>query len=177
MPSSGIEGDKSLGPVYFWREFEEPFGFMSQWYECAFEVDGVTYLTAEMWMMIKKAQLFGDEETAKKMMETTVPAEHQALGRQAKGFNRPKWDEHKSRIVEEGNYHKFTKAKAGPEKMMRMLLDTGDRELVEASPTDRIWGVGFGAANADENRDRWGENRLGKAMMAVRDRLRAEDQQ
>ena len=61
MGSSGIEGDKSLGPVYFWREFEEPFGFMSQWYECAFEVDGVTYLTAEMWMMIKKAQLFGDE--------------------------------------------------------------------------------------------------------------------
>lgn len=96
--------------------------------------------------------------------------------------------------MEEGNYHKFTKAKGGPEKMMRMLLDTGDRELVEvrlvlslfahiaklispqASPTDRIWGVGFGAANAGENREQWGENRLGKAMMAVRDRLRAEGQ-
>lgn len=61
MASSNIEGDKSLGPVYFWREFEEPYGFMSQWYECPFEVDGVTYLTAEMWMMIMKAKLFGDE--------------------------------------------------------------------------------------------------------------------
>ena len=56
-----IQGDEALGPVFFWREFEEPYGFMSQWYESEFEVDGVTYLTAEMWMMINKARLFGDE--------------------------------------------------------------------------------------------------------------------
>ncbi len=48
-------------PVYFWREFEDGTGFMSQWYESDFEVDGVTYATAEMWMMIQKARLFGDE--------------------------------------------------------------------------------------------------------------------
>lgn len=48
-------------PVCFWREFEDETGFMSQWYESAFEVDGVTYATAEMWMMIQKARLFGDE--------------------------------------------------------------------------------------------------------------------
>ncbi|KAK3110420.1 hypothetical protein LTR53_015303 [Teratosphaeriaceae sp. CCFEE 6253] len=79
----------------------------------------------------------------------------------------------KSRIVEEGNYHKFTKSKTKPE-MVGSLLATGDRELVEASPTDRIWGVGFGAATAEANREQWGENRLGKAMMAVRDQLRQE---
>ncbi|KAK0363510.1 hypothetical protein LTR94_014955 [Friedmanniomyces endolithicus] len=191
----------SQGLLWFWREFEEPLGYLSQWYESAFEVDGVTYLTAEMWMMIQKAKLFGDEvstaynddttafevmdrvdgglltwsvqETAQKMMETTVPAEHQALGRKAKGFDRKKWDQHKSRIVEEGNYHKFTKSKSKPE-MLGMLLATGDRELVEASPTDRIWGVGFGAATAEANREQWGENRLGKAIMAVRDRIREE---
>ena len=49
------------GPVFFWREFDHPYGFMSQWYECAFEHDGTTYLTAEMWMMVQKARLFGDE--------------------------------------------------------------------------------------------------------------------
>lgn len=38
----------------------------------------------------------------------------------------------KSRIVEEGNYHKFTKSKDSPQ-MAKMLLDTGDRELVEVS--------------------------------------------
>ncbi|KAK5734433.1 hypothetical protein LTR17_008934 [Elasticomyces elasticus] len=191
--SSTITGDADSGPLWFWREFEEPYGFLSQWYEFPFEVNGVTYLTAEMWMMIEKAKLFGDEETAQKMMETTVPAEHQALGRKAKGFDRKKWDQResaivqdrieyplltlalsdKSRIVEEGNYHKFTKSKTKPE-MLGMLMATGDRELVEASPTDRIWGVGFGAATAEENRADWGENRLGKAIMAVRDRLKQE---
>ena len=36
----------------------------------------------------------------------------------------------KSRIVEEGNYHKFTKSKNDP-GMAKKLFDTGDRELVE----------------------------------------------
>jgi predicted NAD-dependent protein-ADP-ribosyltransferase YbiA (DUF1768 family) len=61
MTTPTISSDPSLGPVYFWREFEQPFGFLSQWYESAFEVDGVTYVSAEMWMMIQKARLFGDE--------------------------------------------------------------------------------------------------------------------
>lgn len=61
MASSQISGDKSLGAVFFWRETEVPFGFLSQWYESPFEVDGVTYQSAEMWMMIQKARLFGDE--------------------------------------------------------------------------------------------------------------------
>jgi len=164
----------SQEPLFFWREFEEPYGFLSQWYDSPFEVEGVTYASTEMWMMIQKAKLFGDEETAEKMMQTTVPSEHQALGRKAKGFNRPKWDEHKSRIVEEGNYHKFTKGKESS-WMAKKLLETGDRELVEASPTDRIWGVGFGAADAEENRSKWGENRLGEAITRVRERLRREN--
>lgn len=148
------------------------------------------------------------------MMQTTVPSEHQKLGRQAKGFDRQKWDERqsfrtlislvwcnadylcadKSRIVQEGNYHKFTKAKDSA-RIAKMLLDTGDRELVEvynsgvvmvqghlltctvqSSPTDRIWGVGFSAADAEQHRGEWGENRLGKALMSVRERLRRESQ-
>jgi predicted NAD-dependent protein-ADP-ribosyltransferase YbiA (DUF1768 family) len=44
----------------------------------------------------------------------------------------------------------------------------------QASPTDRIWGVGFGAADAEENRSEWGENRLGEAIAKVRERLRRE---
>lgn len=48
-------------PLFFWREFEEPYGFLSQWYDSAFQVDGVTYTSTEMWMMVQKARLFGDE--------------------------------------------------------------------------------------------------------------------
>ena len=59
--SSTIMPDKSLGPVYFWRETQETYGFLSQWYDSPFEVDGVTYASTEMWMMVQKAGLFGDE--------------------------------------------------------------------------------------------------------------------
>lgn len=79
----------------------------------------------------------------------------------------------KFRIVEEGNYLKFTvsrDAKALREK----LLATGDRELVEASPLDRVWGVGFTASEAGQNREMWGENLLGKALTNVRKKLREE---
>lgn len=51
-------------PVYFWKPHETPYGFLSQWYMDDFEVDGVTYASTEMWMMIQKAKLFGDEVSA-----------------------------------------------------------------------------------------------------------------
>jgi ribA/ribD-fused uncharacterized protein len=79
----------------------------------------------------------------------------------------------KSRIVEEGTYHKFTVSEDA-ERLRRLLMETGDRELVEASPRDRIWGVGFGEKNAGRSRAKWGQNLLGKALMVVRERLREE---
>jgi len=160
-------------PIFFWREFEEEYGYMSQWFECTFVVDGVNYLHAEMWMMVQKARLFGDEETEKEMLRTTEPKKHQTLGRVVKGYDGKIWDQNKLRIVTEGNYHKFTKTKSEL-KLKEKLLATGDRELVEASPTDRIWGVGFSAAQAQDHREEWGQNLLGKAITAARKQIREE---
>lgn len=62
MTESTILGsDQEKSPVYFWREHEEPHGVLSQWYECAFEHQGTIYRSTEMWMMVQKAVLFGDE--------------------------------------------------------------------------------------------------------------------
>jgi ribA/ribD-fused uncharacterized protein len=55
-----------------------------------------------------------------------------------------------------------------------LLLATGERELVEASPSDRIWGVGYVEKDAGRNRVKWGQNLLGKALMEVRGRIREE---
>lgn len=44
-------------PVYFWRPFEEGTGFLGQWYHAPFTVDGSTYATCEMWMMVQKGKL------------------------------------------------------------------------------------------------------------------------
>jgi len=120
--------------------------------------------------MIQKAKLFGDEEIAKRMAATTDPKEHKALGRQARGFDGEKWNESKLRIVEEGNWFKFTDSKDA-EELKKQLLATGEREIVEASPMDKIWGIGYGAKNAEKNREKWGQNLLGIALMNVRKRL------
>ena len=57
------------------------------------------------------------------------------------------------------------------------LLATGDKTMVEASPYDRIWGVGLRADDSRvHDRERWrGLNLLGEALMQVREQLRAQD--
>ncbi|KAF2006855.1 DUF1768-domain-containing protein [Amniculicola lignicola CBS 123094] len=172
--SASKETETETRPVYFWKPHEKKYGYLGQWYESEFEVGGDTYVTAEMWMMVGKARLFKDEDVALEMLATTDPKTHKALGRQVGDFDAGVWDENKLRIVEEGTYYKFTKSKDA-EVLRGWLLETGERELVEASPMDRIWGIGFGEKNAGKMRDRWGQNLLGKALMNVRARLREEE--
>ena len=82
----------------------------------------------------------------------------------------------KSQVVETGNYAKFTQ----DSQLKSWLLGTGERELVEAALSDRVWGIGFlGDTDAQiqialDNREHWGENRLGKALVVVRERIRSE---
>ena len=48
-------------------------------------------------------------------------------------------------------------------------------KIKKASPYDRIWGIGFTGSQAKANRENWGENLLGKALMRVRTRLQGEN--
>ena len=57
------------------------------------------------------------------------------------------------------------------------LLATGDRLLVEASPFDRTWGIGFSAKVAESKREFWGLNLLGRCLMEVREQFRKEEEQ
>ncbi|KAI9704343.1 MAG: hypothetical protein M1836_007205 [Candelina mexicana] len=169
--------DTSTSPIFFFRETEHPHGFLSQWYTSPFTSaadPSITYLTAEQYMMHQKAILFSDTAIASQILASTSPKEQKALGRKVANFDGNKWLEYREKIVEEGNWNKFTNSKLEDEGIKQKLLETGDRELVEASPFDRIWGVGFGAKNAEQNRDKWGNNLLGKAIMRVRERIREE---
>jgi len=110
---------------------------------------------------------------------STMRAECKRLGRSVKGFDAEVWDEIKLQVVERGSYLKYTK---GAKDLKQKLLATEDRELVEASPFDRVWGVGFSAEQcrkgkkAGAGREVWGENLLGKALMAARKRIRDEEE-
>jgi ribA/ribD-fused uncharacterized protein len=103
-------------------------------------------------------------------MEAHHPRDVKKLGRKVSGFKSDVWEETCQDIVFEANYAKFTQH----EDLKEMLLNTGDNILVEASPFDRVWGIGFDEANAMKNEDNWGRYLLGKVLMEVRDQIRKE---
>ena len=141
----------------------------SQWYEIGFEVDGHKYNCAEQYMMAQKAWLFKDLEIFAKILDSTDPKEIKALGREVKNFDPVKWNERKFEIVKKGNLSKFGD---NPE-LREFLLSTDDKILVEASPYDKIWGIGMkeGTPGIDNPANWKGENLLGFALMEVRDEL------
>jgi ribA/ribD-fused uncharacterized protein len=131
-------------------------------------------------MMYQKAILFNDLAIAQEILDAEHPRSAKDLGRKVSGFDDKVWNANREKIVYKGNLLKVTKpvtpAAQGEgdesEDLLAKLLDTGDRELIEASPYDRIWGIGFTASKAEANRARWGWNLLGKALMKVRKDLR-----
>ena len=144
-------------------------GCLSQWQKCFFEIDGVSYSSAEQYMMAEKARTFGDDETLEKILSAKLPEKIKALGREVKGFDGKKWDSIKFKVVVRGNMAKFSQNR----ELLSFLLGTGDATLVEASPKDSIWGVGLKEGDRDIlDPDKWkGENLLGKALMEVRSNL------
>ncbi|MDI3420811.1 NADAR family protein [Streptomyces luteolus] len=143
---------------------------LSQWWPAPFTVDGVRYATAEHWMMAAKARLFDDAEAERKAITATSPAAAKKAGRLVRGFDEQLWRRERFGIVVEGSVHKF----AAHEDLRAFLVGTGERVLVEASPVDRIWGIGLAADDPRaEDPPRWrGANLLGFALMEARGRLR-----
>jgi ribA/ribD-fused uncharacterized protein len=162
---------ETLEYLFFWGHQPSKRGVtascFSQWYAAGFEVDGQHYPTAEHFMMAEKAALFGDASTRAQALAAPSPGAAKALGRKVQGFDEDVWQEHRFSIVVRANQAKFSQnAELG-----QFLRQTGSRILVEASPVDRIWGIGL--AKEDEqatNPNHWrGLNLLGFALMRVRD--------
>ncbi len=163
--------------LMFWghkpqNKFHIDSSCFSQWYSSSFSINGVAFKTAEHWMMYEKARLFEDDKIQEKILLSNSPGAAKALGREVSGFSQSIWDDQKVSIVTKGNYHKFSQN----ESLKHFLLNTGERVLVEASPVDKIWGIGL-AGNHDHshNPHKWkGQNLLGFVLMEVRDQLRNE---
>lgn len=143
---------------------------LSQWYPAPFVVGEETLPTAEHYMMVAKARLFGDEAAASQMLATVDPAEVKKLGRMVVGFEAGKWAKAAYDVVVAGNLAKFKRHST----LREFLLSTGDKVLVEASPSDTIWGIGLSEQSelAEDPRYWRGENLLGFALMEVRELLR-----
>jgi hypothetical protein len=161
--------------LFFWGHRPTQDGFttktcFSQWFESAFEVDGIRYPTAEHYMMAEKARLFADNAALQRILAATNPGAAKAAGREIRYFDEQIWVNQRFAIVVAANLAKFSQHSA----LGEFLLNTHDRVLVEASPVDKIWGIGLAVDHpAAKNPHAWqGLNLLGFALMQVREQLR-----
>lgn len=151
--------------VYFFT-FKDVF---SNWHKSDFEVNGVKFNCMEQYMMYSKAKFFGDEKVAAEIMLLTDPKDHKAKGRDVTPYNDDAWNAARDKIVIAGLLRKFSQN----EHLLKALLDTGTRRLVEASPYDKLWGCGLKESDPrilDENN--WpGLNKLGNCLEVAREVL------
>lgn len=91
-------------------------------------------------MMAEKARLFGDDEMLESILKAKHPKEMKAFGRAVQNFDKDIWDKECYSIVKRASLAKFSQ---NP-KLNDYLNSTKNRILVEASPRDRIWGIGMG---------------------------------
>lgn len=169
-----ITAGEPLSFLFFWGHKRAKDGkisksCLSQWWPDTFEDDDITYKTAEHYMMAEKARLFKDDQHLQAILEAEDPGKAKQLGRKVKGFDQQVWMDHRFDIVVKGNLLKFSQN----EHLKEFLVNTGNRILVEASPTDRIWGIGMQQGEPGiEAPKKWnGLNLLGFALMEVRDEL------
>lgn len=142
---------------------------LSNWHPCRFSYHGVDFSSVEQFMMFSKARLFGDDEASAAILATRHPKDQKAIGRKVKGFELAAWEAKREAIVYVGCREKFAQNPG----LRSLLLATAPTELVEASPYDRIWGVGLGERDPlILDRANWqGANLLGVALMRARDTL------
>ena len=154
-------------------------GPFSQWTPSIFVVNGVEYNCAEQYMMAEKAVLFEDEDSLIAIMEAEDPKTQKALGREVGNFDKDIWEEDEDNgrprcwnIVWRGNMAKFSQ---NPH-LLADLLNTKGTTVVEASPFDRIWGIGLRSDDPGaRNRESWkGRNWLGEVVTVVRSFLEAD---
>ena len=153
--------------VFFWG------GEFSQWFPSKFIIANKQYLYAEQWMMAEKARAFNDIEMLDKIMASKEPRAMKGYGRLVKNYDEDVWSKIRYEVVVKGNLAKFSQN----DSLRNILLNTNDKILVEASPHDTIWGIGLGDWNEDIlDESKWrGQNLLGKALMEVREKLKADD--
>ncbi|KAJ6486783.1 hypothetical protein C8R45DRAFT_268428 [Mycena sanguinolenta] len=179
MPRTGAD---AADYTFFWST-NHVNGWASQWYPAPFtatvNIDGVDqeikFLSNEHWMMLHKALLFSDYDAAKEVLSIDGTskqdmAEVKRLGRTVANFKEDVWVDNRERIVTEGTIHKF---RQNPD-LREKLFATGETMIVEASPYDKIWGIGCSEANALSGA-KWGLNLLGKALVEARRVLREEE--
>jgi N-glycosidase YbiA len=140
-------------PIRFYSKRPDYREF-SNFAEFGFEEDGVYWPTVEHYFQAQKFSGSDNAAFREKIRTAKTPNEAKALGRTRSIVIRADWEQVKDHIMPAALRKKFATGEP-----CELLLSTGDRPLVEASPSDSYWGCG---------RSGTGKNRLGELLMQVR---------
>lgn len=167
----GLAPSDSDGYIFFWK-IGQPNDIYSNWYPAWFVVEGVRYETSEQYIMAKKALLLGDTRAYNKIMGTADPAEAKKYGREAKDYTGKLglWPQVRFDVAFNANFAKFTQ---NPDLCYEMM-ESGNAHFAEASPVDKVWGIGLDADNplAQQQYEWQGNNLQGLVLDAVRYAMR-----
>jgi hypothetical protein len=157
--------------VFFYKDW------LSNYQKTNFTVEwkGTTYTfsSTEKGFMYIKAITFGDSVTASKIMKTDDPNQCRKLGRQVKGYKDSEWEKIRYDVFYTLNWAKYTQDKELQKKLLDPKFD--NKKFVEASPIDKIWGIGYAEDNPNIEYVQiyWGKNYLGRILTNIRKRVKA----
>lgn len=154
--------------LFFWGA-QGQYGYLSNFHQCSFRVGDREYNCSEQFFMKAKQEMFDptNQKLADAIMNETDPKKIKEHGRDVRFYDEKVWSRERYRVMVEALRHKFSDP-----VLKQKLADTKPKYLVEASPYDRVWGVGMRADEAARvGESGWrGSNLLGKALMEVRDK-------
>lgn len=165
--------------VFFWKPHTKVKGTIdeaccSQWWFSNFTFRGQRFPTAEHAMMFNKAKMFGDSDAMSAILQERHPHAVKAIGRQVKNFDDKRWTQERYDLVRAINNAKFKQDR----RLKEWLLSHPENTVfVEASPFDRIWGIGLEATaqfNLNDVGSWQGLNELGFAITDVLQAMHAE---
>lgn len=137
-------------------DFRKDYFFLSNFYPCHVEFDGLTYLSSEAAFQAQKTI-----DPRRRKFYTELSAKDAKASGMIESL-RIDWEKVKLGIMYDVNYAKFTQ----DTRLKNRLLETGDEHLEEGNKWgDKFWGTVKGV----------GENHLGKILMEVRERIRKEE--
>nr|CAD2198869.1 unnamed protein product [Meloidogyne enterolobii] len=148
--------------------FTKVFVF-SNHFNCLFTIDGIDFCCTEQYYMFYKAILFNDFESAQSILSTKNAALIKRIGSRIRNFDHYKWRRVSILIMAIANWFKY---RQNPD-LRKLLFQTGQSLLVEATSRDLYWGCGVDISSPRiVEKNRWpGKNVLGIILTDIRTRL------
>ena len=140
-------------------DFKGDFAFLSNFHQCDFVFEGLTYHTSEAAFQAQKCSA---EYEKIKYTTVTNPVVAKRMGKKEPGFP-SNWNE-----ISYGIMKNILKAKFSVPELREKLKATGDSVLIEGNRHhDNRWGN----CTCDRCKNREGQNWLGKILMELRAEL------